>query len=182
MKKLNKFLSLFLVLVLLVPFIPASTVEADPLTQFPLLTGDQYFNINNNPLGENPLETVEFQTNLDSNGNDKATFSVVSTGAYTAGALSWKTTIIVVAVFFYSPITKRVERMVYQFRPDELIMANNATTTITISKDQAFAGIMNGMNALGSGLYSTPSDRAALEEAIAKGFENGCGLVVNAEI
>ena len=185
MKKLNKFLSLFLVLVLLVPFIPASRVEADPLTQFPLLTGDQYFNINNNPLGEKPLETVEFQTGIDDNGNEvnnRATFSVVSTGNYTAGALSWKTTRIVVAVDFYNPVTKKIETMGYQFRPDELIMANNATTTITISKAQAVAGISNGMSALGSGLYSAPSDRAALEAAIAKGFENGCGLTVNAEI
>ncbi|MBP2028481.1 hypothetical protein J2Z35_002306 [Acetoanaerobium pronyense] len=186
MKKLNKFLSLFLVLVLLIPFLPASIGEASPLTQYPVLTGDQYFNISNSPYALGGVSsTVEFSTTIDDNGNEvneRATFSVVSTGNYTAGALSWKTTRIVVAVDFYNPFTKKIETMGYQFRPDELIMANNATTTITINKAQAVAGISNGMSALGDMLYSDPTVRESLEDAIAKGFENGCGLTVNAEI
>lgn len=50
MKKINKLLSLFLVLALLVPLLNVSSVEANPLAeyQFPVLTGPDYFNIENN--------------------------------------------------------------------------------------------------------------------------------------
>lgn len=139
MKRINKLLSLLLVLVMLVPLLNVASAEGvDPLTVYPLLTEEgKYFNIENSAYTLGGVsDTVDFQGVRDSNGNyvnESATFSVVSTGNYTAGKLSWKTTRIVVAVSFFNPITKQIERMGYQFRPDELIMANNATTTITIS-------------------------------------------------
>ena len=126
MKKLNKLLSLLLVLALLVPMLNVSSAEEfDPHTAYPLLTGNDYYNITNEPGSLGGIkDTIDFQTTFDDNGNEvnqKATFSVVSTGNYTAGNLSWKTTRIVVAVDFYNPVTKKLERMGYQFRPDELI-------------------------------------------------------------
>ena len=138
MKKINKLLSLLLVLALLVPMLNvASAEEVDPALQYPLLTGPDYFNIDNAPgMVGGVKDTIDFVEGTDDNGNkinQKATFSVVSTGNYTAGQLSWKTTRIVVAVDFFDPATDKMTRMGYQFRPDELIMANNATTTITLS-------------------------------------------------
>ena len=126
MKKINKLLSLLLVLALLVPILNVSSAEEfDPLTSYPLLTGNTYYSIQNNPNALGGVDdTIEFQTFFGENGNEinqSATFSVVSTGNYTAGNLSWKTTRIVVAVDFYNPVTKKLERMGYQFRPDELI-------------------------------------------------------------
>ncbi|SKB68610.1 hypothetical protein SAMN02745120_2663 [Acetoanaerobium noterae] len=139
MKKLNKLLSLFLVLTLLVPMLNvASAEEFDPHTSYPLLTEEgKYFNIENSPNSMGGVkDTIDFLTTIGADGNEvnqAATFSVVSTGNYTAGNLSWKTTRIVVAIHFFDPATNKMTRMGYQFRPDELIMANNATTTITIS-------------------------------------------------
>ena len=187
MKKINKLLSLLLVLALLVPMLNVSSAEEfDPHTAYPLLTGPDYFNIENSAYSMGGVkDTIDFQTYFTENGNEvnqKATFSVVSTGNYTAGNLSWKTTRIVVAVDFYNPVTKKLERMGYQFQPDELIKANNATTTITINKEQAVAGILNGMNVNTGALYMEQSAKDALAKAIAEGFENGCGLTVNAEI
>ena len=127
MKKINKLLSLLLVLVMLVPLLNvASAEEFDPHTAYPLLTGNTYYSIENSsnaPAG-GIKDTIDFQTKVTDDGsyvNDKATFSVVSTGNYTAGNLSWKTTRIVVAVDFYNPVTKKLERMGYQFQPNELI-------------------------------------------------------------
>ena len=138
MKKLNKLLSLLLVLVMLVPLLNvASAEEVDLALQYPLLTGPEYFNIENSPHSLGGVsDTIKFFETIDDNGNKvnhSATFSVVSTGNYTAGQLSWKTTRIVVAVDFFDPATDKMTRMGYQFRPDELIMANNAITTITLS-------------------------------------------------
>lgn len=139
MKKINKLLSLLLVLIMLVPMLNVSSAEeVDPALQYPLLTEEgKYFNIENTPNSLGGVkDTIKFNEVIDDNGNkvnQSATFSVVSTGNYTAGNLSWKTTRIVVAIDFFDPVTKKLERMGYQFRPDELIKANNATTTITIS-------------------------------------------------
>ena len=139
MKKLNKLLSLFLVLVMLVPLLNvASAEEVNPLLLYPLLTEEgKYFNIENSAYSMGGVkDTVDFLTTIGADGNEvnqAATFSVVSTGNYTAGNLSWKTTRIVVAVDFFDPATDKMTRMGYQFRPDELIMANNAITTITLS-------------------------------------------------
>ncbi len=139
MKKINKLLSLLLVLVMLVPLLNvASAEEVNPLTVYPLLTEEgKYFNIENSPHSMGPVkDTIKFVETIDANGNkinESATFSVVSTGNYTAGDLSWKTTRIVVAIDFFDPATDKMTRMGFQFRPDELIMANNATTTITLS-------------------------------------------------
>ncbi len=138
MKKINKLLSLLLVLVLLFPLLNvASAEEVDPALQYPLLTGPDYYNINNSPGFPGEVkDTIDFLGWIDENGNkinQSATFSVVSTGNYTAGQLSWKITRIVVAVNFFNPVTKQMDRMGYQFQPDELIMANNATTTIILS-------------------------------------------------
>lgn len=177
MKKINKLLSLLLVLALLVPLLNVSSVEANPLAeyQFPVLTGPDYFNIENSGWTAGGIkDTIDFQTAIDANGNEineKATFSVVSTGNYTAGQLSWKTTRIVVAVSFFNPITKQIERMGYQFRPDELIMANNATTTITVNKEQAVAGIMNGMNMNQSIYHEIFDSKDIIKKAIAEAFE-----------
>ena len=187
MKRINKLISLLLVLVMLVPLLNVASAEGvDPALQYPLLTGPDYFNIDNAPgMVGGVKDTIDFVEGTDDNGNkinQKATFSVVSTGNYTTGQLSWKTTRIVVAVDFYNPVTKKLERMGYQFQPDELIKANNATTTITINKDQAVTGILRGMNVNTSGLYVTQEATDALKKAIAEGFENGCGLTVNAEI
>ena len=188
MKKINKLLSLLLVLVMLVPLLNVASAEGvDPALQYPLLTEEgKYFNIENSSISMGAVkDTIDFLTTIGADGNEvnqAATFSVVSTGNYTAGNLSWKTTRIVVAVDFYNPVTKKLERMGYQFRPDELIKANNATTTITINKEQAVAGILNGMNVNTSALYIEQSAKDALAKAIAEGFENGCGLTVNAEI
>ena len=127
MKKINKLLSLLLVLALLVPMLNVSSAEEfDPHTAYPLLTEEgKYFNIDNVPNSMGGVkDTIDFQTTFDDNGNEineAATFSVVSTGNYTAGNLSWKTTRIVVAVDFYNPVTKKLERMGYQFQPNELI-------------------------------------------------------------
>ncbi len=182
MKKINKLLSLLLVLALLVPLLNVSSVEANPLAeyQFPVLTGPDYFNIENSGLaaGGGIKDTIDFIEGFNENGvkvNESATFSVVSTGNYTAGQLSWKTTRIIVALDYYNPISGKVERLGYQFRPDELIKANNATTTITINKEQAVAGILNGMNVNTGSLYIEQSAKDALAKAIAEGFENGCG-------
>ncbi len=187
MKKINKLLSLLLVLALLVPMLNVSSAEEfDPHTAYPLLTGNDYYSIVNSPHSMGGVkDTIDFETTFDDEGNEineAATFSVVSTGNYTAGNLSWKTTRIVVAVDFYNPVTKKLERMGYQFQPNELIKANNATTTITINKEQAVAGILNGMNVNTGSLYIEQSAKDALANAIAEGFENGCGLTVNAEI
>ena len=189
MKKINKLLSLFLVLVTLVPLLNVAPAEGvDPALQYPLLTGPEYFNIENSGLaaGGGIKDTIDFIEGVDENGNkinESATFSVVSTGNYTAGNLSWKTTRIVVAVDFFDPATDKMTRMGYQFRPDELIMANNATTTITINKEQAVAGIMDGMNAMNASLYALfPDSAAETRKAVAEAFENGCGLTINAEI
>ena len=139
MKKINKLLSLLLVLALLVPMLNVSSAEeVNPLLFYPLLTEEgKYFNIENSPHSLGGVsDTIKFHTTLGDDNkeiNESATFSVVSTGNYTAGNLSWKTTRIVVAVDFYNPVTKKLERMGYQFQPDELIKANNATTTITLS-------------------------------------------------
>lgn len=139
MKKINKLLSLLLVLVMLVPLLNIASAEGvDPALQYPLLTGPDYFNIENSGLaaGGGIKDTIDFIEGVDENGNkinESATFSVVSTGNYTAGQLSWKATRIMVAIHFFDPATNKMTRMGYQFRPDELIMANNATTTITIS-------------------------------------------------
>ena len=138
MKKINKLLSLLLVLVMLVPLLNVVSAEGvDPLTVYPLLTGPEYFNIENSSISPGGVsDTIKFFEGFNENGNkinESATFSVVSTGNYTAGQLSWKTTRIVVAIDFFDPATDKMTRMGYQFRPDELIMANNATTTITIS-------------------------------------------------
>ena len=127
MKKLNKLLSLFLVLVMLVPLLNvASAEEVNPLLLYPLLTEEgKYFNIENSAYSMGGVkDTVDFLTTIGADGNEvnqAATFSVVSTGNYTAGNLSWKTTRIVVAVDFYNPVTKKLERMGYQFQPNELI-------------------------------------------------------------
>ena len=136
MKKLNKLLSLLLVLALLVPMLNVSSAEGvDPALQYPLLTGPDYFNIENTPNSLGGVkDTIDFIEGVDENGNkinEAATFSVVSTGNYTAGNLSWKTTRIVVAIDFFDPASNKMTRMGYQFRPDELIKANNATTTIS---------------------------------------------------
>ena len=138
MKRINKLISLLLVLVMLVPLLNVASAEGvDPALQYPLLTGPDYFNIDNAPgMVGGVKDTIDFVEGTDDNGNkinQKATFSVVSTGNYTTGQLSWKTTRIVVAVDFYNPVTKKLERMGYQFQPNELIKANNATTTITIT-------------------------------------------------
>lgn len=138
MKKINKLLSLLLVIALLVPLLNvASAEEYNPHTAYRLLSGNEYYSISNDPLNTGSVnDTIVFEGLRDENGNfinRSATFSVVSTGNYTAGQLSWKTTRIVVAVDFYNPVTKKLERMGYQFQPDELIKANNSTTTITIS-------------------------------------------------
>ena len=139
MKKINKLLSLLLVLALLIPMLNVASAEGvDPALQYPLLTGPDYFNIENSGLaaGGGIKDTIDFHTIIGDDNreiNESATFSVVSTGNYTAGQLSWKTTRIVVAIDFFDPATDKMTRMGYQFRPDELIMANNATTTITLS-------------------------------------------------
>ncbi len=189
MKRINKLLSLLLVLALLVPMLNVSSAEeVNPLLFYPLLTEEgKYFNIENSSISIGGVsDTIDFQGGFDENGNkinESATFSVVSTGNYTAGKLSWKTTKIVVAVDFFDPASNKMTRMGYQFRPDELIMANNATTTITINKEQAVAGIMDGMNAMNGSIYALAPDLAAeTRKAVAEGFENGCGLTVNAEI
>jgi hypothetical protein len=189
MKKINKLLSLLLVLALLAPMLNvASAEEVDPALQYPLLTEEgKYFNIENTPNSLGGVkDTIKFHEGFDENGNkinEAATFSVVSTGNYTAGNLSWKTTRIVVAVDFFDPATNKMTRMGYQFRPDELIKANNATTTITINKEQAVAGIMDGMNAMNATLYALfPDSAEETRKAVAEAFENGCGLTINAEI
>ena len=189
MKKINKLLSLLLVLALLVPMLNVASAEGvDPALQYPLLTGPDYFNIENSGLaaGGGIKDTIDFHTIIGDNNreiNESATFSVVSTGNYTAGQLSWKTTRIVVAIDFFDPATDKMTRMGYQFRPDELIKANNATTTITINKEQAIEGIMDGMNSLNSVYYALFPDAAdETRKAVAEAFENGCGLTINAEI
>ena len=188
MKKLNKLLSLLLVLALLVPMLNVSSAEEfDPHTAYPLLTGNTYYSISNDPLNNTGVsDTIDFEGTFDANGNfinRSASYAVTSTGNYTAGNLSWKTTRIVVAVDFYNPVTKKLERMGYQFQPNELIKANNATTTITINKEQAVAGIMDGMNAMNASLYALFPDSAdETRKAVAEAFENGCGLTINAEI
>ncbi|WP_347353946.1 hypothetical protein [Acetoanaerobium noterae] len=188
MKRINKLLSLLLVLALLVPLLNVSSAEEfDPHTAYPLLTGNTYYSIENSsdaPAG-GIKDTIDFGGGYNETGNyvnEKATFSVVSTGNYTVGNLSWKTTRIVVAVDFYNPVTKKLERMGYQFRPDELIMANNATTTITINKDQAVLGVLHGMNLETDARYLDPEAYASLKASVEDGFENGCGLTINAEI
>ena len=139
MKKINKLLSLLLVLALLIPMLNVASAEGvDPALQYPLLTEvGKYFNIENSPHSLGGVsDTIKFHTTLGDDNkeiNESATFSVVSTGNYTAGDLSWKTTRIVVAIDFFDPATDKMTRMGFQFRPDELIMANNATTTITLS-------------------------------------------------
>ena len=51
MKKINKLLSLLLVLVMLVPMLNvASAEEFDPHTAYRLLTGERYYSISNDPL------------------------------------------------------------------------------------------------------------------------------------
>ncbi len=189
MKKINKLLSLLLVLALLVPLLNVSSVEANPLAeyQFPVLTGPDYFNIENSGLaaGGGIKDTIDFIEGFNENGvkvNESATFSVVSTGNYTAGQLSWKTTRIIVALDYYNPISGKVERLGYQFRPDELIKANNATTTITVNKEQVVAGIMNGMSQNISAYFESSGATEAVRKAVAESFENGCGLTINAEI
>ena len=91
MKKINKLLSLLLVLVMLVPLLNVASAEGvDPALQYPLLTGPTYYNINNSP-GTPPggiKDTIDFLGGVGANGNkinQSATFSVVSTGNYTAG-------------------------------------------------------------------------------------------------
>ncbi|WP_347451367.1 hypothetical protein [Acetoanaerobium noterae] len=188
MKKLKKLLSLLLVLALFVPVLNVSSAEeVDPALQYPLLTGNDYYNINNIPGSAGGVkDTIDFHGTWDSNGNyvnESAIFSVVSTGNYTAGQLSWKTTRIMVAIDFFDPATNKMTRMGYQFRPDELIKANNSTTTITINKEQAVAGIMDGMNEMNASLYALfPGSAAETRKAVAEAFENGCGLTINAEI
>ena len=177
MKKINKLLSLLLVLVMLVPLLNVASAEGvDPALQYPLLTEvGKYFNIENSGWTAGGIkDTIDFVEWVDENGNkinDSATFSVVSTGNYTAGQLSWKTTRIVVAIDFFDPATDKMTRMGYQFRPDELIMANNATTTITINKEQAVAGIMDGMNEMNASLYALFPDYAdETRKAVAEAF------------
>jgi len=137
MKRINKLLSLLLVLALLVPMLNvASAEEVDPALQYPLLTEEgKYFNIENSSISIGGIsDTIKFHTTLGDDNkeiNESATFSVVSTGNYTAGQLSWKTTRIMVAIDFFDPASNKMTRMGYQFRPDELIKANNATTTIS---------------------------------------------------
>ena len=63
------------------------------------------------------------------------------------------------------------------------IGTSNATTTITINKEQAVAGIMDGMNAMNASIYAQFPDSAdETRKAVAEAFENGCGLTINAEI
>ncbi len=51
MKKINKLLSLLLVLVMLVPLLNvASAEEGDLPTVYRLLTGERYYSISNDPL------------------------------------------------------------------------------------------------------------------------------------
>lgn len=188
MKKINKLLSLLLVLVMLVPLLNVASAEGvDPALQYPLLTGPDYYNIENSAYSMGGVkDTIDFLTTIGADGNEvnqSATFSVVSTGNYTAGQLSWKTTRIMVAIDFFDPASNKMTRMGYQFRPDELIKANNATTTITINKEQAVAGIMDGMNEMNASLYALfPDSAAETRKAVAEAFENGCGLTINAEI
>lgn len=184
MKKLFKLLSLLIIPLLL--FTNTSHASYDPILRQPLLDSN-YYTITNDPDAPGTIKTgIEFIERFSGEGTEtligSIQYSVKSTGAYTAGAISWKTSRMFVAVTFFNPVTKKVESMGYQFKPVELITANNTVTTVTINKDQLVSGIMRGMNAETDLIYANPDDRNALMKAIEYGFENGCGLRVNAEV
>lgn len=183
MKKIFKLLSLLIIPLLL--FTNTSHANYDPILRQPLLDSN-YYTITNDPFAEGSSKSeVEFLRAINDDGNfvnRSIEYSVKSTGAYTAGAISWKTSRMFVAVTFFNPVTKKVESMGYQFKPVELITANNTVTTVTINKDQLVSGIMRGMNAETDLIYANEDDRNALRKAIEYGFENGCGLRVNAEV
>lgn len=137
MKKLFKALILLIIPLLL--FTSNSYADYDPILMQPLL-GSEYYTITNDDFASDTIKSeIEFIKSLGSDGvtkvNSKVQYSVKSTGVYNPGKLSWKTTRMFVAVTFLDPATRKVTSMGYQFKPTELITANNTVTTVTISKD-----------------------------------------------
>lgn len=186
MKKINLISITILTQLILIFTTIVSFANYDPIKLQPLL-GTDYYSITNNPIIEGPINSeIEFDQFLSEDGtkriNSKVSYSVKSTGTYTPGQLSWKTSRMFIAVTFFDPVTKQISSMGYQFKPTELITANNTVTTVTIDKEQVVSGIIKGMNAETDLKYIKAEDLEALKEAIRYGFENGCGLRVNAEI
>lgn len=133
MKKINKLLSLLLVLVNFTCSFAKCIISRGKSScriSVSMLISPDYFTIENSGLaaGGGIKDTIDFIEGFNENGS-KSTNQQPSRlyPQETAGyQLSWKTTRIIVALDYYNPISGKVERLGYQFRPDELIKANNS--------------------------------------------------------